>query len=134
MAAKSAAETYLPQASIPPSRKDATSGPERCAPCHRADVDGRVDPRAAVPPADFACTRGCRKSTGAARMLLCDGCTGLAGIWSACPGPSQRSRKGTGSARKAKARMHWSLGQLRARVRWQLGWQDEGVLAAGPTV
>jgi hypothetical protein len=46
---------------------------ERCAPCHRADIDGRVDPRAAVPPPDFACMR-CRKSSGAARMLLCDGC------------------------------------------------------------
>jgi hypothetical protein len=46
---------------------------ERCAPCHRADVDGRVDLRKAVPSLDFACTR-CRRSTGAARMLLCDGC------------------------------------------------------------
>jgi hypothetical protein len=46
---------------------------ERCAPCHRADVDGRVDPRKAVPSPDFACTR-CRRSMGAARMLLCDGC------------------------------------------------------------
>jgi hypothetical protein len=46
---------------------------ERCAPCHRADVDGRMDPRTAVPSLDFACTR-CRRSTGAARMLLCDGC------------------------------------------------------------
>jgi hypothetical protein len=46
---------------------------ERCAPCHRTDIDGRVDPRAAVPSIDFACTR-CRRSTGAARMLLCDGC------------------------------------------------------------
>jgi hypothetical protein len=46
---------------------------ERCAPCHRADVDGRVDPGTAVPSLDFACTR-CQRSTGAARMLLCDGC------------------------------------------------------------
>ncbi|GAQ89224.1 hypothetical protein KFL_005000010, partial [Klebsormidium nitens] len=46
---------------------------ERCAPCHRPDVDGRLDPRAAVPSPDFACTR-CKKATGAARMLLCDGC------------------------------------------------------------
>jgi hypothetical protein len=46
---------------------------ERCAPCHRADIDGRVDPRAGVPSKDFACTR-CQRSTGAARMLLCDGC------------------------------------------------------------
>jgi hypothetical protein len=46
---------------------------ERCAPCHRADIDGRVDPRAAVPPPDFACTV-CRKASGAARILLCDGC------------------------------------------------------------
>jgi hypothetical protein len=42
---------------------------ERCAPCHRADID----PRTVVPPPDFACTR-CQKSSGAARMLLCDGC------------------------------------------------------------
>jgi hypothetical protein len=46
---------------------------ERRAPCHRADIDRRVDLRAAVPPPDFACTR-CRKSSRAARMLLCDGC------------------------------------------------------------
>lgn len=46
---------------------------ERCAPCHRPDIDGRMDPRAAVPPPDFACTR-CRKASGAARMLLCNGC------------------------------------------------------------
>jgi hypothetical protein len=46
---------------------------ERCAPCHRADIDGWIDRRAAVPPPDFACTR-CRKSCGASRMLLCDGC------------------------------------------------------------
>ena len=46
---------------------------ERCAPCHRADIDTSMDPRAAVPSADFACTQ-CRKSSGAARMLLCDGC------------------------------------------------------------
>jgi hypothetical protein len=46
---------------------------ERCAPCHRPDVDGRMDPRTAVPPPDSACTR-CRKASGAARMLLCDSC------------------------------------------------------------
>jgi hypothetical protein len=46
---------------------------ERCAPCHRVDIDDRVDPRVAVPPANFACTR-CRKASGAASMLLCDGC------------------------------------------------------------
>jgi hypothetical protein len=46
---------------------------KRCAPCHRADIDGRMDPRGAVPPPDFACKR-CRKASGAARMLLCDGC------------------------------------------------------------
>jgi hypothetical protein len=46
---------------------------ERCAPCHRPDVDGRMDPRTAVPPPDFACTR-CRKASGTARMLLCDSC------------------------------------------------------------
>jgi hypothetical protein len=46
---------------------------ERCAPCHRTDIDGRMDPRAAVPFLNFACTR-CRRSTGAARMLLCDEC------------------------------------------------------------
>lgn len=46
---------------------------EQCAPCHRADIDGRVDPRTAVPFLDFACSR-CRRSTGAARLLLCNGC------------------------------------------------------------
>jgi hypothetical protein len=47
---------------------------ERCASCHRVYiVDDHVDPRVAVPPANFACTR-CRKASGAARMLLCDGC------------------------------------------------------------
>jgi transposase InsO family protein len=46
---------------------------ERCAPYHRPDVDGRMDPRTAVPTLDFACTR-CRKASGAARMLMCDGC------------------------------------------------------------
>jgi hypothetical protein len=40
---------------------------ERCAPCHRSDIDVGVDPRVAVPPANFACTR-CRKASGAARM------------------------------------------------------------------
>jgi hypothetical protein len=46
---------------------------ERCAPCHRVDIDGRVDPRRAVPSSDFSCRR-CQRSTGVARMLLCDGC------------------------------------------------------------
>jgi transposase InsO family protein len=46
---------------------------ERCAPCHRPDIDGRMDPRTAVPPPDFACTRR-RKASGAAQMLLCDSC------------------------------------------------------------
>jgi hypothetical protein len=54
---------------------------ERCAPCHRPDIDARVDPRTAVPPPDFACTR-CRKASGAGRMLLCDSC-GACGTWSA---------------------------------------------------
>jgi hypothetical protein len=48
---------------------------KRCAPCHRVDIDNRVDrdPRVAVLLANFACTR-CRKASGAACMLLCDGC------------------------------------------------------------
>jgi hypothetical protein len=46
---------------------------ERCASCHRVDIGDRVDPRVAVPPANFACTR-CRKASGAARMLLYDNC------------------------------------------------------------
>jgi hypothetical protein len=46
---------------------------ERCAPCHRPDIDGRVDPKLAVPSKDFACTR-CREASGEDRMLLCDGC------------------------------------------------------------
>jgi hypothetical protein len=46
---------------------------ERCTPCHMVDIDDRVEPRVAVPPANFACTQ-CLKTSGAARMLLCDGC------------------------------------------------------------
>jgi hypothetical protein len=46
---------------------------EQCATCHRPNVDGRMDPRTAVPPPDFACT-WCRKASGATRMLLCDSC------------------------------------------------------------
>jgi hypothetical protein len=69
---------------------------ERCAPCHRPDIDGRMDPRAAVPPPDFACTR-CRKASGAARMLLCDGVE-RAGIWSAWRSLSRRCLRGIGSA------------------------------------
>jgi hypothetical protein len=46
---------------------------ERCAPCHWVDIDERVNPRVAVPLPSFAYT-WCRKSTGAARVLLCDGC------------------------------------------------------------
>jgi hypothetical protein len=47
---------------------------ERCAPCHQVNsIDARMDPRVAVPPANFACTR-CRKASGAARMLFGNGC------------------------------------------------------------
>jgi hypothetical protein len=66
---------------------------ERCAPCHRVDVDGRVDPRRAVPSLDFACTR-CRRSTGAARMHCYVMGAGLAGTWSACPSLCRQSQGG----------------------------------------
>jgi hypothetical protein len=46
---------------------------KRCAPCHRPDIDGQVDPKLAVPSRDFACTR-CRKASSKGSMLLCDGC------------------------------------------------------------
>jgi hypothetical protein len=40
---------------------------ERCAPCHRPDIDGQVDPKLAVPSTDFACT-WCRKASDEGSM------------------------------------------------------------------
>ena len=46
---------------------------ERCAPCHRVDIDPSQDPRLARPTVGLACTR-CRHADGEDSMLLCDGC------------------------------------------------------------
>ncbi|GAQ89929.1 hypothetical protein KFL_005780070 [Klebsormidium nitens] len=51
---------------------------ERCAPCHWADIDGRMDPLAAVLAVDVASTR-CWKASGAAACCCVTGVPGALG-------------------------------------------------------
>jgi hypothetical protein len=100
---------------------------ERCAPCHRADVDGRIDPRTAVPSLDFACTR-CQRPTGAARMLLCDG-HGAGWHLECLPQPLLQPLRGTGTvAAVGRGRRMWpSLVRLEGQCH---GGRGRVVLAA----